>query len=71
MTPINRRLRVTLVFEYLAHPDGYDTDDPSEMVAIDQKVFEDNPSMLFEMRSKPALTSVTVQEVPNWTEEGA
>lgn len=65
MTAIDHRLRVTLVFEYDAHRDSYDTDDPSEMVAIDQKVFEDNPSMLFETRSKPWVTSIAVEHVQN------
>lgn len=59
------RLRLTLVFEYDATSVTYETTDPSEMVAIDQRNFEDNPWMMVEVFSEDEPTSITVEHVEN------
>jgi hypothetical protein len=54
------RLRATVVVEYDAHPDHYDTDDPAEMAEIDQKNWQGDP-MLFWSSFEDEEYGVTVE----------
>jgi hypothetical protein len=56
------KLRATLVVEYEPEPVHYNTDDPAEMAAIDQKNWTRDPAMLLASFEDEEFT-ITVEPV--------
>ena len=57
------KLRATIVIEYEANPDHYDTDDPKRAAEIDEENFRDDGGTLIEFVSTSPIKSVKVESV--------
>jgi hypothetical protein len=56
------RLRTTIVLEYDADPKDYGTDDPEQMVRLDQENWDDDPISLFEFFVNAGDVSIKVED---------